>query len=324
MSKLSPEQTEEKNAHVSENLRDQVDAIFRRINENGIKTRYRYRAAEYRFCDFLAENYKLKNLKNVSARHIYAYAARLEEFEHKPSYIRTELSGIRWFHIRSGSKNKLPSNQELHLEKVDRYKYNRAMLPNEFDSLVEVADVKKRIDATMLAPIIRYFGLRFEEAVTLRVYQIEDAWKYKQLHIPNGKGGQKRDVPVDIKIQETLLLHLLNYARKNNKQPSDYLIFDSRKTSVQRVMASLQNWRTNNNSKFVNPERTKLVEPGKKPRIQNPSWHSIRHLYFQENKRRMLAEGKMTKREVENELSRRMGHDRNEVKKYYSDDIEDS
>lgn len=87
MSKLSPEQTDEKNAHVSENLKNQVDTIFRRINENGIKTRYRYRADEYRFCDFLAENHKLKNLKNVSARHIYAYAARLEEFDHKPSYI---------------------------------------------------------------------------------------------------------------------------------------------------------------------------------------------------------------------------------------------
>lgn len=37
-----------------------------------------------------------------------------------------------------------------------------------------------------------------------------------------------------------------------------------------------------------------------------------------------LQEGKLTKRQVENELSERMEHHRNEVKKFYSDDLEDS
>ena len=114
------------------------------------------------------------------------------------------------------------------------------------------------------------------------------------------------------------------YAKKNGKSGNDYMICDGHKNSVKKMMTSLQNWRTNHGNKFIDPNRTELVESNKKPRIKRPSWHGLRHLYFQKNKHRLLEEGKLTKRQVENELSERMGHHRNEVKKSYSDDLEDS
>ena len=61
-----------------------------------------------------------------------------------------------------------------------------------------------------------------------------------------------------------------------------------------------------------------------KPRIKRPSWHNLRHLYFQENRRRLLAEGSMTERQVENEMSQRLGHNRIDVKKFYSELLKDS
>ncbi len=218
----------------------------------------------------------------------------------------------------------MPTNKQLGIMPNDDYKYNRAFLPNEFKDMIQVAVSMKRYDAVIVSYLARYFGLRLEEAVTVRVFQIEEAIRYKQLHITNGKGGQKRDIPVDIKIQELILERCLAYAKKNGKVGNDYLICDGHQNSVKRKIASLQNWRTNHGNKFIDPNRTELVALGKKPRIKRPSWHGLRHLYFQENKRRLLAERKLTKRQIENEFSERMGHHRNEVKKFYSDDLEDS
>ncbi len=324
MRKVPHSQLPEKTQNISENLWEQLDVAFRGNHGTGIETDRRYLAAGHRLCDFMAENYQTKNLKNLEARHIYAYIDMLKADDHMPKYLRTEMSAIRKFSECLGNKNKLPTNAQLGIVARDDYKYNRAFLPSEFDEMIKVAISLKRYDAVIVSYLARYFGLRLNEAATIRVHQLEHAIRYKQLHIPNGKGGQKRDIPVDIKIQEVLLQRLVAYAKKNGKGGADYLICDDHKYSVERMKVSLQNWRSNHSHKFVDENRTELIEPGKKPRIHRPSWHGLRHLYFQENKRRLLSEGKLTKRQVENELSERLGHHRNEVKKFYSDDLEDS
>ena len=86
----------------------------------------------------------------------------------------------------------------------------------------------------------------------------------------------------------------------------------------------MQNWRSNHSNKFVDPNRRDHVRPDCKQRIKRPSWHGLRHLYFQENRRRLIAEGDMTERQVENEMSERMGHHRNDIKKFYSEFLKDS
>lgn len=42
-----------------------------------------------------------------------------------------------------------------------------------------------RYDVVIVAYLSKYFKLRLEEAVTLHLFQIEDALKYKQLHVTN-------------------------------------------------------------------------------------------------------------------------------------------
>ena len=86
----------------------------------------------------------------------------------------------------------------------------------------------------------------------------------------------------------------------------------------------MQNWRSNHSNKFIDPNRRDYVKPDCKQRIKRPSWHGLRHLYFQENRRRLIAEGGMTERQVENEMSERMGHHRNDIKKFYSEFLKDS
>lgn len=208
-------------------------------------------------------------------------------------------------------------------EKND-YEFDRAFLPEEFDKMIKVACSMNRYDVVIQAYLSRYFGLRFEEAATLRLYQLEDAIRYKQLNVKNTKGGLVRDIPVDRSIQERILNEIVTYLHASGKKSKDYLICDSHKHSVKKEKASLQNWRSNHSNKFVDLDRCDYVRPECKPRIKRPSWHGLRHLYFQENRRRLLAEGGMTERQIDKEMSERMGHHRIDIKKHYSEFLKDS
>lgn len=303
---------------------NQADHLRGSSNLNSITCIERYEDAEYRLCRWLGENTEMQNLKNLSARQIYPYIESLFDRDCKTSYIRTEMAGIRHYHSLTHSKNILPSNKDLGISEKNDYEFDRSFLPEEFDEMIKTAYSMKRYDVIIVAYLGRYFGLRFEEAVTLRLNQLEDAIRYKQLHLTNTKGGRPRDVPVDRAIQEKILRDLVVYFRANGKKSKDYLICDNHKHSVKKEKASLQNWRSNHSNKFIDPNRCDYFKPFCKPRIKRPSWHSLRHLYFQENRRRLMAEGGMTERQVENELSERLGHSRNDVKKFYSELLKDS
>lgn len=324
MAKLTEEQTKTRNANKTKNLTVQADHCRASSNINSIGCIERYEDAEYRFCKFLGENTELKNLKNVSARHIYPYVESLFDRDCKTSYIRTEMAAIRHYHSLTHSKNILPSNKELGISEKNDYEFDRSFLPAEFDEMIKAARSMNRCDVVIEAYLARYFGLRFEEAATLRLFQLEDAIRYRQLHVTNTKGGLKRDIPVDIPIQERILKELAAYLRANGKKSKDYLICDNHKHSVKKEKASLQNWRSNHSQKFIDSNRCDYVQPGCKPRIKRPSWHGLRHLYFQENRRRLIAERGMTERQVEIEMSERMGHHRSDVKKFYSEFLRDS
>lgn len=324
MAKLTEEQKHVRNANKAKNLIAQADHLKASSNINSIGCIERYEDAEYRFCKWLGENTELKNLKNVSAKYIYPYIESFFDRECLNSYIRTEMSAIRHYHSLTHSKNILPSNKDLGISEKNDYEFDRAFLPEEFDMMIKVARSMSRYDVVIQAYLSRYFGLRFEEAATLRLYQLEDAICYKQLNVKNTKGGLVRDIPVDRPIQEKILNEIVAYLRANGKKSKDYLICDSHKHSVKKEKASLQNWRSNHSNKFVDPDRCDYVSPDCKPRIKRPSWHGLRHLYFQENRRRLIAEGGMTERQIDKEMSERMGHHRNDIKKFYSEFLKDS
>ena len=109
---------------IYKNLVSQIDSILAYSNERSIKSRYRYYEATKRFCRFLADNYRLQKFKNVEDRHFRAYVKYLKE-NNEATTIQTDLSGIRYFHEKSSSKNKLSEN--LHV--------NSAHLTSNYTSL---------------------------------------------------------------------------------------------------------------------------------------------------------------------------------------------
>ena len=78
-------------------------------------------------------------------------------------------------------KRNLPkSNKCFFVAKRQLYIKDKSILPHEFDDLIKVTLDMGRMDAVIEAYMDRYFGLRHEEFVTLRLHQIKYALKSYQ------------------------------------------------------------------------------------------------------------------------------------------------
>ena len=218
------------------NLVAQIDSILAHSNERSIKSRYLYYEAAKRFCRFLADNYRLQKFKNVEERHFRAYAKE----NNAATTIQTDLSGIRYFHEKSGSKNKLSQNDRLDLPKRTVGKENRAWTPEEISKACAVAREMGRVDVEISLDLVPTFGFRIEELCRLKVEHLMYAEKYGQL-IVQGKGKKVRPIPVD-EDQMKIIKKYLDYAKVSGRAPGDYLISSSEKNGVLHEKRSLQNW----------------------------------------------------------------------------------
>lgn len=75
-----------------------------------------------RFCRYLAGEFRLQKLSNISGKHLAGYVRYLQDKDQEASTIKTELSAIRFFHDKmSKPKYKLPGNDELGVELERRH-----------------------------------------------------------------------------------------------------------------------------------------------------------------------------------------------------------
>ena len=163
------------------------------------------------------------------------------------------------------------------------------------------------------------FGLRKNELVTLRVYQLENALKTRQLHIPNGKGGQARDIPLDTKEQFEIVTKILDCAKRQGKKSANYLFCNNHKDSVLKTKRSFTDWMSNHIDEILSPDRKTQIADGKKERADSGyGWHALRHTYAQRSKARLLARG-MSEQQARREVSERLGHHRSAITKIYEE-----
>ena len=299
------------NPGLYKNLLAQVESIYRHSNELSFKTRARYYEATKRFCKFLADNFRLQNFKNVEDRHFKAYVEHLKE-NNSAATIQSDLSGIRYFHRKSGSKNRLSPNSKLNLPKRSTGVKNHSWLKTEIDNMRQLATEQGRQDVVIAIDFAHEFGLRLEEICTLRVEYLMSAIKTGQLVI-KGKGGQTRSIDLSAK-QRSIITKYLDYARCSGRYPRDYLISASEKDGVKREKRSLQNWMSYNRKSFIAENREDLYEDGKKKRTETISWHGLRHTYAQRTYAEALQERPKKARKI---VSENLGHHRTEVTRIY-------
>ena len=296
---------------IYKNLVSQIDSIFKHSNERSIKSRYRYYEATKRFCRFLADNYRLQKFKNVEDRHFRAYAEYLKE-NNEATTIQTDLSGIRYFHEKSGSKNKLSENVQLNLPKRAVGKEDRSWTPEEISKARVVAREMGRVDVEISLDLVPTFGLRIEELCRLKVEHLMHAKENEQL-IVQGKGKKTRPIPVNEE-QMKIIKKYLDYAKVSGRAPGDYLISSSEKNGVLYEKRSLQNWMTFHRKKFMDENRADMKEEGKKPRHETISWHGLRHSYAQ---RRFEEVSMVSPEKAKSVVSHDLGHGRDTVTPIY-------
>ena len=130
----------EKDRGIYNALVSQLDRLARHNRQGAFRTRDRYYEAMKRFCRFLAEEYRMQKLSNVSGKHFVAYVEYMQEQGKSASTVKTDLAAIRFFHDQmEGAKYRLPDNDELSVE-LERRRFggvDRTWSEEEFNRRVE-------------------------------------------------------------------------------------------------------------------------------------------------------------------------------------------
>ena len=82
------------------NLLSQAEKLRRHNHQGSYKTRERYFEAYTRFLHYVADEYRLEKIANISAKHIESYIEYMQERELSASTIKTDLAAIRFWHDR--------------------------------------------------------------------------------------------------------------------------------------------------------------------------------------------------------------------------------
>ncbi len=195
-------------------------------NEKSIKTRYRYHQATERFCGFLAQEYRLQKFQNVKEKHFVRYSDYLGKSGYSASYIKTELSGIRFFADKAGIKVSLPSNQTLNIAKRQIGQLDRAWTREEIDAAVRLAQSMGRMDICLAIKMASIYGMRIEEVCKCQTNHVKSALEHGELYI-KGKFGQVRYLHFTSPQQQELAAELLKFAAHQKRSGTDRILYDS-------------------------------------------------------------------------------------------------
>jgi integrase len=174
-----------------------------------------------------------------------------------------------------------------------------------------------RTDVVMALKLTRCFGLRLEEAITLRLYQIKQALHYRELAVFNTKGKYPRAITIESQEQEDVLEFIINICKNKDK------IFVGPGDLTHTVKKSIEDWIRNHRDEFQNPER--ITNTDARQLVMNdkgiiPSTnltiHGCRHAYANNNYNQRIAGGDDIKK-AKYDTSRKLGHKRLDVTDIY-------
>ena len=289
------------NVGIYNSLVAQLDRLARHNRQGSFRTKERYYEAEKRFCAFLAEEFRLQKLANVSGKHLVNYVLTMQEQGKSASTIKTELAAIRFFHDKiENAKYRLPDNSELGVE-LERRSFggvDRSWSEAEFDRMLELALEAGREDYIIALCLGRLAGLRIHECFRIDTAIAEKALRENAITI-KGKGGKIRTVPIEDERITVILRKRLAATKRGHKR----LVSDDMRTDV--AIAELQ--------QFIAAHRDIIRDEGHDHPL---TFHGLRHTYAVEKYKALLASGK-TELDAHYEVSRLLGHERPDVTDIY-------
>ena len=283
-----------KNQGLYYSLEAQLDKIARHNRQGSYRTKERYYMAMKRFCHFLADEYHLQKLSNISEKHILSYLEYMQKKGLAASTVKTELAAIRFFHDNMPyTRNELPSNKRLQLAKRSFGGVDRTWTNGEFNIIVGIAIENHHNDFASIMTLARYAGLRLEECFRIDTNDARKALEEGRLYV-KGKGGLTRYVPINESIRVVLrnTLKTTPVGQKLFVRPSD-------KTHL--AMKRLQCFIAYHRKSFTDRRIT---------------FHGLRHTYAHEQYDKFIQQG-YSDYKARKLVSELLGHHRDDVTRIY-------
>ena len=281
-------------------LVSQLDKLARHNRQGSFRTKDRYYQAMKRFCAYLADEYHLQKLTNISGKHLTSYVLWMQENGKSASTIKTDLSAIRFFHDKmSDPKYRLPDNDELAVELERRYfgGTDRTWSITEFNHMLGRAWSADRWDYVLALYLARYAGLRIHECFRIDTAIAEQALRENAI-IVKGKGGKIRTVHINEQIDIAMKKQL-----ERTKRGHKLLVPDDMHTD--RAINQLQF--------FIMTHRDAIRDVDSDRPM---TFHGLRHTYAAEKYMQLIHNG-TSALDAHFEVSRLLGHERADVTNIY-------
>jgi site-specific recombinase XerD len=262
------------------------------------KSHFRYRDSMTGFLRFCVDKYHLEKLANIREKHLRAYVDYRRQAGITEKTLKNDLTAIRFFHQFTGSRNELPDNRSLGIEKTLQGVKDRAWTNEEYRLMVEKAVGLGRQDVVLAIRLSRLAGLRIHECARLTVGHIQDALREGWVTI-KGKGGRVRLVPVQPELRAELE-HFLD----ENGGARERKLFVAPGQKTHQVIRSIE--------KFIRDHRQEFTSRAITP-------HGLRHSYAREEFEREVCDSKDRQhiKEAKLNVAELLGHGRPEVTDLY-------
>lgn len=281
-------------------LVSQLNKLARHNRQGSFRTKERYYEAMKRFCRYLAGEYHLQKLENISGKHLTSYVLWMQESGKSASTIKTDLAAIRFFHDKmSRPKYQLPTNKELAVELERRRfgKTDRTWSTAEFNKMLGKALAENRYDYILALYLARYAGLRIHECFRIDTAVAERALRENAITV-KGKGGKVRTVPINEQIAIALQKQL-----ERTERGHKLLVPDN--VPTHQAINRLQG--------FIFAHRAEVQDEAS---TRPMTFHGLRHTYAVETYKK-LVDGGMSELDAHFAVSRLLGHERPDVTNIY-------
>lgn len=304
----------EKQMRLYHQLEAQANKIFNfKTHIQGKRGTERYRGGVRPFLRFCAAKFGLRNIRNISDKHIAAFIEYSREANVAVSTLKTDLSAIRKLHeMIPNSRYRLSENHELNYTDQRKTRgVDRAWRDSEVKHAVNLAHQMNRYDVKWSIQLARNCGLRIEEVTALTKTQLRNALQKGYLELRTTKGGIPRDVPVSPEARN-VFREILAHATQEK-------IFIRHGKQHHQAFKSIQNWIYNHREYFqesyqrdegyirdlrIDEERADLT------------FHGLRHAYAREQYEQRIGSG-MSPSQARKEVAGLLGHGRDDVTRIY-------
>ena len=264
----------------------QLNKLARHNRQGSFRTKDRYYEACKRFCGYLADEYHLQKLSNISGKHLVGYVLYLQEHGKSASTIKTDLAAIRFFHDKmSNPKYVLPTNSTLGVE-LERRRFGG----------VDRTWSTEGWDYILALYLARYAGLRIHECFRMDTAAAEQALRENAV-IVKGKGGKIRTVPINEQISIALRRQLARTQRGHKLLVPDDMPTDQAIHRLQLFIAAHRN----------------SIQVKSDPPL---AFHGLRHTFAAEKYKELMDKG-MGALDAHFTVSRLLGHERADVTNVY-------